>query len=243
MDQELAESDGSDRRLTEHWKSYWDRHAAGVGSDDPLRQVLRVVNRRPISDEAFGWVTRRVVELLELEPHHVVLDLCCGNGLLSAAIEPHCARVVAVDFCERLLRDVGTRTTGKTTTMVADARTVEFRPGSFDRVLIAAAIQHFEQGEAIRLIRKVAGILRPGGIMLVTDVPDNARMWHFHDSGEREDAYFENEARDTPILGTWYERSWMEKLGRHAGFRQSSALDQPPESPSAHYRFDLQCRR
>lgn len=229
--------------MTDHWKSYWDRHAAGVGSDDPFRQVLRVVNRRPIGEEAFERMAKHVVDLLELESDHAVLDLCCGNGLLSSAIEPRCRRVVAVDFCERLLRDVGTRTTTKTLTVAADARTVEFPPGSFDRVLVAAAIQHFERKEVIRLFRRVAGLLRPGGILVVTDVPDSTRIWRFHDSLEREDAYFDNEACGTPILGTWFERSWLEKLGRHAGFRRSSALDQPPDFVFAHYRFDLRCRK
>jgi hypothetical protein len=139
--------------VTQHWKQYWDRHAAGVGSDDPFRQVLRTANRCPIGDEAFARAARHVVGLLELEPDHVVLDLCCGNGLLSAAIEPHCARIVAVDFCRRLLRDVRTRTTAKT------------------------------------------GGLRPGSSMLVTDIPDNARMWRFHDSREREDARFDLQCR------------------------------------------------
>ena len=229
--------------MRDRWKGYWDRHAAMAGSEDPFRQVQRVANRRPISREAFEQVARYVVGGLELEPGHAVLDLCCGNGLLSAAMEPHCASIVAVDFCERLLEEVGGRTTGKTLTMAADARTIEFPPGSFDRVLVAAAIQHFERSEVIRLFRKAAGFLRRGGILLVTDIPDNARMWRFHDSTEREDSCFENEERGTPILGTWFERAWMEKLGRHAGFGQSSALDQPPEFLYSHYRFDLRCRR
>ncbi len=226
----------------EHWKSYWDRHVQQVGSADPMRQVLRTISRKPISEEAFRAVADHVVHLLELDPCHVVLDLCCGNGLLSAAIERHASQVVAADFCQKLLDAVRTRTSSKTTTMVADARTVDFAEASFDRVLIAAALQHFQPDEAIRVFSRMVRVLRPGGILLATDIPDAARMWAFHDSVEREDAYFASEADGTPILGTWFDRTWVAKLGRHVGFKDTTALDQPEIFPFAHYRFDLRCR-
>jgi ubiquinone/menaquinone biosynthesis C-methylase UbiE len=226
----------------DRWKRYWDQHAQQVGSDDPLRQVLRVVNRQPIGEQAFKLVADNVIQLLEIDPSHVVLDLCCGNGLLSAAIEPYASQIVAADFCERLLEDVRSRTTAKTTTMIADARMVDFPPASFDRVLIAAALQHFEQDEVIRMFRQMVRALRPRGILVATDIPDAARKWAFHDSVEREDDYFRNEAEGTPILGTWFDRTWLEKLGRHVGFKETTALDQPVTFPYAHYRFDLRCR-
>lgn len=229
--------------MTDRWKSYWNEHAATVGSEEPLRQVLRVTSRLPISQRAFAAVRRHVVQLLELDHTHVVLDLCCGNGLLCAAVEPHVSRVVGVDFCERLARDVALRTTTKTVTMVADARMLEFPPASFDRVVIAAALQHFELCEAIRMFQWIVAALRPGGLFLVTDVPDASRMWRFHDSVERERAYFDSEAAGTPILGTWFDRAWMIKLGRYAGFGEVSILDQPTELPYAHYRFDVRCRK
>jgi ubiquinone/menaquinone biosynthesis C-methylase UbiE len=127
--------------------------------------------------------------------------------------------------------------------MAADARTLELPAASFDRVVIAAALQHFEPGEVVRMFRLIVGALKSDGLLLVTDLPDAARMWKFHDSVDREDAYFESEANDTPILGTWFDRTWMEKLGRHVGFTEVSALDQPPTFPYALYRFDLRCHK
>lgn len=225
------------------WKGYWDRHAATVESHEPFRQVQRVADKRAISVEAFDHVAHRAVELLDLRPEHVVLDLCCGNGLLSAALEPHCERVVAVDFCRRLLAEVAARTGRKTVAIVADARTGMFRPQSFDRVLIGAAIQHFEADEVVRLFENMAVFLRPGGVLVATEIPDAAAMWHFYDSPAREHAYFEGLAAQAPILGTWFDRAWLRKLARHAGFRRGSTFDQPPDFLYAHYRFDLRCRK
>jgi ubiquinone/menaquinone biosynthesis C-methylase UbiE len=188
-------------------------------------------------------MARHTVGLLELTARHHLLDLCCGNRLLGAALEPHCRRVVGADFCLRLLCDGRGRTTGKTFSVAADGRHLPFRPASFDRVLVAAALQHLELGEIVRLFRAAHSILRPGGMLVVTDIPDRDAMWRFHDTVDREDAYFEAEANDASILGTWLDRRWLEKLGRHSEFNETTCLEQPAGFLYAHYRFDLRCRR
>jgi len=228
--------------MTDYWKNYWDDHARGVSSDDPLIQVQRSLEGRPIPDAQFGRITDHIVAQLELDPAHTVLDLCCGNGLLSAAIEPLSSGVVAVDFCDRLLDELPVRTSSKTAVISGDVREVDFPPESFDRVLLACALQHFDDAEVIRLFRKVAGMMRAGGLFLVTDIPDRAKMWAFFNDGDRERLHFDNRENGTPILGTWFDRSWLEKLAQHAGFSEATALAQPEDFPYAHYRIDLRCR-
>jgi cyclopropane fatty-acyl-phospholipid synthase-like methyltransferase len=127
--------------------------------------------------------------------------------------------------------------------MLADVRMLIQPAASFDRVLMAAALQHFTRAETVNLFRRTAAMLRPGGIFLITDIPDFARLWTFHNTSEREAAHFEQVARGEPILGTWFDRTWLERLGRHAGFSDTTALDQPASHPYARYRFDLRCRR
>ncbi len=228
---------------TGRWKEYWDHHARAVSSDEPYRRVQRVCQKREMGDAQFQHAASYVVSQLDLELNHVVLDLCCGNGLLSDALEPWCQKIVGVDFCKPLLKDLVCRTAGKTVAVAANALKVSFTASAFDRVLIAAALQYFELGETIRLFRNAATFLKPGGILLVTEVPDSARMWCFFDDAEREDAYFRNRENDTPILGTWFDRTWLVNLARHAGFRSAVASDQPSDFLYSHYRFDLRCAK
>lgn len=229
--------------MTGYWKRYWEQHASQTAADDPFRQVLRVANKIPMDQEQFRLVSEHIRDLLELDQQSSLLDLCCGNGLLSAALEAHCKDIVAVDFCEDLLARVRERTTHRTSTVQADALAVEFPPGTFDRVVVAAALQHFEPPEVVRLLTRIHGFLRPGGILLITDIPDRDRLWDFFDSPAREEAYFQHQEQGKPILGTWFDRAWMMKLGRYAGFAEASSLDQPSEFLYAHYRFDVRLRR
>lgn len=229
--------------MSSYWKTYWNLHVEGVTSDDPFRQVLRVQNKQPFSEELFEKISTHVVETLDLTDQHLVLDLCCGNGLLSAAVAKHCDRVIGVDFSEKLIQDIGLRGAANITGIASDVLDIRFQPESFDRALFAAALQHFSQAQVIRLFRDLATWLKPGGKLLVTDILDHSRIWNFYNSQEREDIYFENEMAETPILGTWFDGLWLEKLARHAGFSQAEMLMQPGDFLYAHYRFDVLCHK
>ena len=60
--------------MSAYWKTYWDRHVEQVSSDDPLRQVLRTQNKQPPSEALFLKMVAYVMEKLELDDDHRVLD-------------------------------------------------------------------------------------------------------------------------------------------------------------------------
>lgn len=127
--------------------------------------------------------------------------------------------------------------------IIGDVLEINFQPASFHRILFAAALQHFSHAQAIRLFKKLANWLQPSGILLITDILDVQRKWNFFNSLEREEIYFRNTMEGTPVLGTWFDRVWLEKLARNAGFKRAKTLDQPKEFWYSHYRIDLLCQK
>lgn len=228
--------------MNAYWKTFWDRYVEEA-EDDPFSQVGRTLDKQPMSKVMFLKTAAFIIEKLELEAHHVVLDLCCGNGLFSAVLAPRCQRVVGVDFSEKFIADMKVRAPKNVTALVRDALEVEFQTTSFHRILFAAALQQFTQAQVIRFFKALFRWLKPGGILLVTDILDAQRIWDYYNSQEREDVYFQRTMEEAPVLGTWLDRLWLEKLARHAGFSQAQALDQPDDYWYAHYRFDLFCRK
>ena len=99
------------------------------------------------------------------------------------------------------------------------------------------------QAQVIQMFKEFVLWLKPGGIMLVTDILDSRRIWSFYDSHEREDAYFQNIIEGTPVLGSWFDHVWLEKLARYAGFTHAEIWEQPDEFWYSHYRFDMTCRK
>lgn len=232
----------NEKPVSKYWKSFWDRHVKTV-DDNPFRQVGRTLNKEPMSEAMFRKFTAHTIDKLELDTDHSVLDLCCGNGLFSTEMAGRCQSVVGVDFSCKLIADMASRAPENVVGMVADVCEIKFRPESFHRILFAAAIQHFSQPQVIRLFNELASWLKPEGLLLVADICDARRIWNFYDSQEREAIYFRNTAAGTPVLGTWLDRVWLEKLARYAGFSHTQAYDQPDDYWYAHYRFDLVCRK
>ena len=236
-------SQRSTNAMSTYWKMYWDEHVENVSGSDPFRQVLRVQNKQPLSEKLFVQIVSNILEKLELEANHSVLDLCCGNGLITTELAQHCSHVMGVDFCEDLVEGLKGRAPHNVTASVGDIVKIKFEPRTFHRILLAAALQHFSQAEVIHIFRNVMHWLQPGGIILITDILDDRRIWNFYNSQEREDAYFQNIREDTPILGTWFNQVWLEKLARHAGFSHIQICEQPEQFLYSHYRFDMTCRK
>jgi len=119
----------------------------------------------------------RVVALLELEPSHHVLDLCCGTGDLALAIAPF-ARCTACDFTWNML----TRARGKSLAAgrpvglaAADALELPFGSALFDRATVAFGVRNLEDMPAG--LREIRRVLRPGGRLAILEFSQPHRLW------------------------------------------------------------------
>jgi len=229
--------------VSAYWKDYWQQHADRASSDEPFVQVQRTLNKQPLSEDLFRRIAAHIVDWMEVDAGHTVLDISCGSGMFTAEVAKNSKVVVGVDFAEKLIEDIALRGVDNIIGVASDVMAVKFTPETFDRVLFAAAIQHFAEGQVVELFRNVANWMKPGGRFMVTDIIDADRIWNFYDSEEREDAYFKNVMDQTPILGTWLSRDWLVRLARHAGFVSVDVIDQPKEFLYSHYRFDLLCKK
>ena len=81
--------------------------------------------------------------------------------------------------------------------------------------------------------------MKPNGICLIGDIPDLSRKFSFFNNTERQKAYFDSLVKDEPIIGTWFDKEFLQKAGIYCGFNESIVLDQPIDQINSHYRFDL----
>lgn len=225
-----------------HWRRHWERHALRNQDSNPLAQVQRTLHGQPITEAQLRAIELDIASKLAIRPGHRLLDLCGANGLVSARAPLGAGHRVVVDFCLPLLRrQVPSRL--RTSLVACDAKLPSFANQSFDRVLVAAALQHFDETEIVSLLEELRLLLRTGGILLLTDVPDRRRLWAFFDTIARRQAYFESVRQKKPILGTWVDRRWLAEAATSLGFSEVEDLDQPHSLPYHHYRFDLRARR
>ncbi|MBI4234160.1 MAG: class I SAM-dependent methyltransferase [Chloroflexi bacterium] len=111
------------------------------------------------------------VRLLDLQRGEKVLDLGCGQGVLSRALCQHGAQVTGVDLSQRLIQMARQRSHKAIRYLVADARHLEELPdASFDAIASVLAIQNVEPTAPV--FAECARLLRPGGrLVLVLSHP------------------------------------------------------------------------
>ena len=148
---------------TEVFTLFWDRVA-------PLYDLaVNTLNRR-VYDGTGGAVARLI------RPGDTVLECACGTGAISAAIAPACARVVATDYSEGMLKQARKKLAKHSNVTVeqADITDLRYANDSFDAVvagnLLCEGIEAFQQlfGELRFRVNKGAFSGQGGGIGCLT---------------------------------------------------------------------------
>jgi ubiquinone/menaquinone biosynthesis C-methylase UbiE len=118
-----------------------------------------------------------------------LLDVACGPGVVTAAVAPQAASVVAFDATEPMLDKARARCAKaglrNVTFRQGDAEHLPFADAQFDGVVTRLAIHHFANPG--RALDEMARVLRPGGAAVIVDVvsSENAAESKLHNAIER----------------------------------------------------------
>ena len=85
-----------------NWYKYWNENEI-VNNANPYRQVGKTSYGRHPSVDEWNRLIAEIHKLIDLRESDTILDLCCGNGMMSNSIAKSCQSIVAVDFSKKLL--------------------------------------------------------------------------------------------------------------------------------------------
>lgn len=109
-----------------------------------------------------------------------VLDVACGTGVLFPDyLSRQVASVTAIDIAPEMVR-IAKEKFPQVTVLCGDVTEYEFKK-QFDRIVVYNAFPHFPEPE--KLIERLAGLLKPGGILTVAHGMSRAQIDHHHEGG------------------------------------------------------------
>ena len=220
-----------------YWVDFWKGYTATVTEKDEQSQVLRTLNKQPISKELWDYTLKNIDDIFVVRKDERILDLCSGNGLLAKHFVSKGASVVAVDISEELLKNIAD--VEHIDPIQSDIRLVDFEANSFHNIILYAGIQYLNYKEAITLLKNIFKWLKPNGTVLIGDVPDLKKRWSFYNTAERQKVFFDNTLTDKAIVGTWFESQWFEHLTGYLGFSEGKLMPQDERLIYAGFRFDF----
>ena len=229
-----------------NWQQFWDNYRkTEIRSDQDLFfEVGKTVNRQPIAEAAFKLSIELVARDLELKLDDRLLELCCGNGLMSVPLAALVREIHAVDFAQHLIDNARKfREASNITYICADAVTYvrelavskSYVPS---KILLGDALGYFEPALLGEILRTVRNLTNNRFRFLATGIPSDELKWNFYNTPERVRRYEDNQRLENNFndgLGRWWHTSELERLARDLGL---SVLVKKQPSKLSTFRVD-----
>lgn len=146
-----------------------------------LDNFAEIAGRYRFQKKAEQHLLCHLFHTLSLSPDDDVLDIGCGAGNLLIPISFFVHSITGVDH-SNLLAQIKKRVPldHDTITLVPGDFSTTKVPGTFSRILIYSVIHYLrDEEEMLAFIRKAATLLRPGGKMIIGDIPNKDMKTRF----------------------------------------------------------------
>ncbi|HWQ20128.1 MAG TPA: class I SAM-dependent methyltransferase [Methanotrichaceae archaeon] len=214
----------------------------------PNRDSLKAqVGRR--HDQSMEVIAGDIIDRLEIGPGDRVLDLCCGNGMITKIVSETASEVYGVDFSEYLLGMARERMSADNIHYcLENALNIEriFPKGFFDKSYCYFSFQHIDPKDAPMFIKGLMEVTSQEGMALIGDIPDKRRKWDtYYNTWHLKAMYIclnahriltGREGED--YLGWWYHPDQLSEICTNQSLC-CQILDQDPGLPYSEFRFDI----
>lgn len=226
-----------------NWVNYWNEFPKSVGEKDFYRQVGKTKNGKPISHKQFQRLITQIIEQLEIGKQDTVLDLCCGNGLITFNTAKYCDYIVGIDYSDRLIKIAlkfhksdNIKYINSSILDITSEKISIKKP--FTKVYMYEALQHFEVEELGKILTVIKNVSVPNVKIFFGSIPDLHKIWKFYDTKKRRVEYKKRIAEDSEAIGTWWNSQAIFDTAKAIGLNCAPVL-QDRILHTAHYRFDV----
>jgi len=214
-----------------------DRHFHQVGA------TFRGIR---ITDEQHDELCNSVIRGLKLDhTKDVLIDLCCGNGIVTSVLARHTSITIGVDFSTRLLDVAQQSYSAKNISYLCmnlrkpDASAfAEFPPVS--KVCFHTAIQYFTISEVATLLMFLKPLSKGSQLkVFIGAIPDRSRKLVFYGASFRDRFRYLLRwlQRKGDIIGHWWTPADLKLLAERIGGK-CECFQQEELQHTSHYRFD-----
>jgi len=183
-------------------------------------------------------IVEHIRRTLRLVKSDYLLDLGCGNGLLTVRLTDFVSKALGLDFTEELLMYAREFNSSKNLDYrLVDLKTIaDYALPVANKFSMYEVVQHLEVDDLEAMIG-VLGRRSSDAALFLGGIPDRERLRSFYDTEEKYSFYLEREKAGAPHLGRWWLEEEVQEVGTRAGWLVQR-IEQPASLYTSHYRFD-----
>lgn len=227
----------------EKWRIFFQTYRIIEIKDDNdlLFQVGTTVGGKPVSKIQHQAIIQDIKEGLNLGNIDVVLDLCCGNGIITYDISQYVNKVVGVDGSGSYISNAKKLKNNINISYYCDEiqNFQKYIGGEkINKVLFYASLAYFSGDELVQLLSK----LKAENIeqIYIGSILDKKKKFKYFNTFRRRVHYLLNYLilKKDLGLGKWWSKEEILKIAERTGFK-IKIIEQNPVLHTAHYRFDV----
>ena len=222
------------------WQQFWENQAK---HQDELRQVARTLNNQTLSESQLKEHVALMVDCLGLTGKQVLLDVCCGNGMVTRLLAEHTKKTIGLDFSSKLIEHAKLQANHivyeqADVTKLFDWPHYEAYFKRLDAVTMCFSFQYFNTVEkGFTVISQLVPLLKHGGHILLTDVPERSQFFSYYNSIPKVLSLIKQMATGANLMGKFWAEDELAFICNENGL-MGKKIKQPQHFPYAGYRMD-----
>ena len=220
-----------------YWKKHFNENVKKFKSAF-LKQVDMTVNGKEVDDVQINLRSNSIINNLSLQSSDILLDICCGNGIITQKISRYVSFIYAIDFSEELIKVAkSTNTANNINYILGNAVNMYYDEFTkVNKVCMQSCLQYLTPQEFYKLLHNLSVLNNI--IVYISNIPDKEKIWDYYNTDEKKAFYFQREKDGKPHIGTWWNKKDIEKIITNNGFK-FKFLSINKNMNTSYYRFDV----
>lgn len=118
------------------------------------------------TEEKYKLIEENIIPLLELKKTDIVMDACCGTGVLIPLLKGKCAEIAALDYSQEMLNKAEENNGDAAVYIEASIEETHCADDEFDKIICHNAFPHIDDKQ--KAFNECFRILKKGGVFLIS---------------------------------------------------------------------------